>query len=72
MFDILKFGQLSAHLQKGGGVMNLFFLEKGGGEINLFFLLFSFFQQQSHSKRVSLFYTITTTQSYDFDLQRHA
>jgi hypothetical protein len=40
-------------------VMNLFFLEKGGGEINLFFLLFSFCQQQSHSKRVSLFFTIT-------------
>jgi hypothetical protein len=59
MFDILKFGQLSAHLQKGGGVINLLFLEKGGGEINLFFLLFSFCQQQSHSKRVSLFFTIT-------------
>jgi hypothetical protein len=40
-------------------VINLFFLEKGGGEINLFFLLFSFCQQQSHSKRVSLFFTIT-------------
>jgi hypothetical protein len=48
---------LSAHLQKGGGVMNLFFLEKGGGEINLFFLLFFFLPAAiTFKKGISLFY----------------